>query len=73
MKVLIQARVSKETKAKISKLAAANSRALSNYIALVLEHHAKSTDLKAIKALVKAWDGVKEDQRSVVRKEDGPR
>jgi hypothetical protein len=54
-------------------LATASDRKLAAYVALVLEDHARSVDLKTVKAISKAWQNVKADRSSVVSRKDGPK
>lgn len=73
-KVLVQARVKASSKRKLTQLAkASGDRKLAAYVALVLEDHARSVDLKTVRAISKAWRNVKEDRTSVVRRKDGPK
>lgn len=73
MKTLVQARVKLATKNKLVRLAKASDRKLASYVALILEDHVRSVDVKTIQALSRAWRDVDENRSNVVDRKDGPR
>ena len=71
---LVQARVRASTKKKLQLIANSAGRlGLATYVAFLLEEHVRQINPTVLKAITKAWQGVPEDARSVVRRKDGPK